>query len=205
LADEKEEDGGSGSEEESRERPPGSLRMPLIIIGVLVVLFAAAGIASQKSKPKPFKTEGSRAVVLPAGDRARFVVVPPCSPPTVITAENASSQISVPGAVAVGIPQGAPPRTVVIPRCGATAAPVPGGPNVPSAAFVLGPGKQVSAVSKVPKGGDPIAYGINAQITVPTGSPVTTIVARQCDGKAKTEKTTVLKPSAGGVAVAPRC
>jgi hypothetical protein len=186
-------------------KPPGSVRLPLTIMAVLILLSVIGGIAFKKSTPKPFKTVGSRAVVLPAGDRARFVVVPPCSPPTVINAANASSQISVPGTVAVGIPQGAPPRTVVVPRCGATAAPMPGALNRPSAAFVLGPGKQVSALDKVPKGGDPLAYGIKQQITVPPGSPVTTIVAPQCDGKATAEKTTILKPSAGGVAVADRC
>jgi hypothetical protein len=198
-------DGGEDEAATATAKPPGSIRIPLTVGAVLILLFVIGGLVFKKSTPKPFKTEGSRAVVLPAGDRARFVVVPPCSPPTVINAANASSQISVPGAVAVGIPQGAPPRTVIVPRCGAKAAPTPGAPNRPSAAFVLGPGKTVSDQEKVPKGGDPVAYGIKAQITVPTGSPVTTIVAPQCDGKAKVEKTTVLKPSTGGVAVAPRC
>ncbi len=196
---------GEGDGATATAKPPGNVRTPLTIMAVLIVLSVIGGIVFKKSTPKPFKTEGSRAVVLPAGDRARFVVVPPCSPPTVINAANASSQISVPGAVAVGIPQGAPPRTIVVPRCGAKAAPMPGGLNRPSAAFVLGPDEQVSAVEKVPKGGDPLAYGIRQQITVPTGSPVTTIVTPQCDGKTKAETTTVLKPSTGGVAVAPRC
>jgi hypothetical protein len=107
----------------------------------------------------------------------------------------------------VGIPAGAPPRTIIVPRCSAKAAPMPGGVNRPSAAFVLGAGKQVSALEKVPKGGDPIAYGIKAQITIPSGSPITTIVAPQCDGKATAEKTTVLNPVSGSktVAVADRC
>jgi hypothetical protein len=186
-------------------KPPGSVRLPLTIGAVMILLFVIGGLVFKKSTPKPFKTVGSRAVVLPAGDRARFVVVPPCSPPTVINAANASSQISVPGAVAVGIPKGAASRTIIVPRCGAKAAPMPGALNRPSAAFVLGPREQVSALEKVPKGGDPLAYGITQQITVPGGSPVTTIVAPQCDGKATALKTTILKPSVGGVAVAPRC
>ena len=187
--------------------PPGSVRLPLIIMGVLIVLFVAGGIAFKKSSPKPFKTEGSRAVVLPPGDRKRIVVVPPCSPPTVITPLNASTQIQVPGAVAVAIPQGAPARTIVIPRCSATAAPSPGAPNIPSGAFVLGPDRTVSDQSKVPKGGDPVAYGIKTQVTLPAGSPATTVVAAPCQGKAKVEKTTVLKPAArsGGVAIAAGC
>src|SRR5438105_1365468 len=113
-------------------------------MGVLILLFVVGGIAFKKSTPKPFKTEGSRAVVLPAGDRQRTVVVPPCSPPTVITPRNADTQIQVPGAVAVAIPRGAPARTVVIPRCSAVAAPSPGAANIPSGAFVLGPGETVS-------------------------------------------------------------
>src|SRR5947208_2945450 len=98
-------------------------------MGVMILVFVVGGILAKKEKPKPFKTVGSRAVVLPAGDRRRTVVVPPCSPPTVITPLNASTQIQVPGAIAVTIPQGAPARTIVIPRCSARAAPSPGAPN----------------------------------------------------------------------------
>ena len=68
--------------------PTGSVTLPFIVMGVLIVLFVAGGIAFKKDKPKPFKTEGSRAVVLPAAERQRTVVVPPCSPQTVITAEE---------------------------------------------------------------------------------------------------------------------
>ena len=185
----------------------GSVRIPLTISAVLIVLFVAGSIAFEKDKPKPFKTEGSRAVVLPAADRLRTVVVPPCSPPTVITTDNARSQISVPGSVAVAIPRGAPPRTVVIPRCSAKAAPSPGAANIPSGAFVLGPGETVSDASTVPKGGDPVAYGIKTQVTLPGASPATVIVAPPCQGKAEVERTTVLKPArgSGGVAIAPKC
>jgi hypothetical protein len=185
----------------------GSVRLPFIIMGVMIALFIAGGIAFQKDKPKPFKTEGSRAVVLPAADRQRTVVVPPCSPPTVITPKNAATQIQVPGAVAVAVPKGAPSRTVVIPRCSATAAPSPGSANIPSGAFVLGPGETVSEVSKVPKGGDPVAFGITQQLTLPTNSPAVAIVAAPCQGKATATKTTVLKPAdgSGGVAIAPGC
>jgi hypothetical protein len=187
--------------------PPGSVRLPFIVMGVLVLIFVVGGILAKKEKPKAFKTEGSRAVVLPAGDRKRAVVVPPCSPPTVVTRKNASTQIAVPGAVAVAIPRGAPARTIVIPRCSAKAAPSPGAPNIPSGAFVLGPDKTVFDVSKLPKGGDPVAYGIRQQVQLPAGSPATTVVAAPCQGKAKAEKITILKPAAGsgGVAIAPEC
>jgi hypothetical protein len=197
----------SAGETSSTAEPPSSIRLPLIVCGVLIALFVAAGIASKKSTPKPYKLQGSRAVVLPVADRLRSVVVPPCSPPTVITPQNAATQIQVQGAVAIAIPKGAPTRTVVIPRCSAKAAPSPGGANVPSSAFVLGPGLSVSSQSSVPKGGDPIAYGINNQVTVPGGSPATTIVAPPCQGTAAAIKTTVLKPTdaSGTVAVAPGC
>jgi hypothetical protein len=187
--------------------PPGSIRLPFIVMGVLILLFVVVGIASKKSSPKPFKTQGSRAVVLPSGDRTRAVVVPPCSSPTVITPQNASAQIAVPGAVAVAVPRRAPARTIVIPRCSARAAPSPGAPNMPSGAFVLGPDKTVSNISKVPKGGDPVAYGITQQVTLPPGSPAKTVVAAPCQGKAEALRTTLLKPArgSGGVAIAPRC
>src|SRR3954464_13010805 len=176
-------------------------------MGVLILLFVVGGILAKKEKPKPFKTEGSRAVVLPAGGQRGVVVVPPCSPPTAITPRNASTQLQVPGAVAVAIARGAPAPTIVIPRCTAQAAPPPGAANIPSGAFVLGPDKTVFDTSKVPKGGDPVAYGITQQVQLPAGSPATTVIAAPCQGKAKAEKTTVLKPAAGsgGVAIAPQC
>jgi hypothetical protein len=107
--------------------------------------------------------------------------------------------------VAVSVRQGEPARTVVIPRCSSTAAPAPGSSNVPSAAFVLGPGEQVSDVQSA-KAADPVASGVKVQVTVPGGSPVTTIVAAPCQGTGSTPKTTVLNPAAGsGVAIAPGC
>jgi hypothetical protein len=197
----------SDSGEATTASPPGSVRIPFIIMAVLIAAFAAVGIASHKSKPKPFKTEGSRAVVLPAGDHARTVVVTPCSPPTVVNAANAAEQISVPGSVAVTVPEGAPTRTVVIPQCPVVSAPKPGALNVPSAAFVLGPGKQAFDTDKVPKGGDPLAYHVKSQVTLPPDSPATTVVARPCLKKVKAERTTILKPAggSGGVAIAPDC
>jgi hypothetical protein len=77
---------------------------------------------------------------------------------------------------------------------------------VPSSAFVLGPGSAVSSLDKVPKGSNPVAFGVRQQVTVPTGSPAATIVAAPCQGKAKTIKTTVLRPATGSsVAIAPGC
>jgi hypothetical protein len=198
-----ENDGGAG--EETSAPTPTRNRVPWIVIGTLLVLMAAAGVAAKKSTTTPVKTEGSRAVVLPPADRTRTVIVPPCSPPTVITASNASSQIDVQGTVAVAVRQGEPARTIVIPRCSAKAAPAPGSPNVPAAAFVLGPGEQVTEVQSA-KAPDPIAAGIKAQVTVPTGSPVTTIVAAPCQGTSTSLRTTVLNPTAGsGIAIAPSC
>jgi hypothetical protein len=190
-----------------KDGPPGSIRLPLMIGAGLIVLFVALSFAFQKDKKKTVvKTEGSRAVVLPAADRARTVVVPPCSPPTVITPENASNQFKVPGAVSLTIPQGAPPRTLVIPRCAAKAKkPTPGAANLPSSLFLLGPGAAVSETEKVPKGGNPVAFGIKPQVTVPTNSPVETIVAAPCQQKPKAARTTVLKPVRGSLAIAPGC
>ena len=76
--------------------PPGSIRLPFIVMGVLIVLFVVGGILAKKEKPKPFKTEGSRAVVLPAGDRKRVVVVPPCS--TAVPAPRTNHSVSGPEA-----------------------------------------------------------------------------------------------------------
>jgi hypothetical protein len=207
VKEEKEAGDDDAAVKSSSAGPPGSVRVPLIIMAVLVAVFAIAGIAAKKSKPKPYKTEGSRAVVLPAGDRQRVVVVPPCSPRAVVNEQNATSLISVPGVVAVALPQGAPARTVVIPRCSSAAAPMPGASNIPSSAFVLGPGETVSDVEKVPKGGDPVAFGIKHQVQIPTGSSITTVVVPPCQTKTPAEKVSVLSPrGAGGkVAIAPDC
>lgn len=198
------------AEEESEEAggpppAPGGTRIVWFVIGALLVLFIAIGVASKKSTPKPFKPEGSRAVVVPTLDRQRTVVVPPCSPPTVIDAANAGSQLQVPGAVAVTLPRGPAARTVVVPRCSAAAAPSPGAANVPSAAFVLGADEQVSD-RPVAKGGDPVAAEIKRQLTVPTGSPAAVVVVPPCQGTAQSPGTTVLAPPAGStVAVAGAC
>src|SRR3954451_7474152 len=187
--------------------PPGSIRLPLIVMGVLILLFVVGGILAKKEKPKPFKTEGSRAVILPAGDRQRVVVVPPCSPRVVATEQNATALKSVNGAVTIALPSGAPARTVVVPRCSSVAAPMPGSPNIPSSAFVLGPGDTVSDAEKVPKGGDPIAFGIKHQVQVPTGSSISTVVVSPCQTKTPVNKVTVLSPDGpgGAVAIAPDC
>lgn len=201
------EDDGDDAGTQKDTNKPGGTRVPWIVMGVLILVFGVASAAAPKKKaPKPFKLEGSRAVVVPTSDRPRVVVVAPCSPAAAITEANASSIIQVPGAIAVSFPGGGTSRSIVIPRCKARAAPQPGGLNVPSSAFVLGPGGTVSSLDKVPKGSNPVAFGIRQQVTVPTGSPATTIVAAPCQGTAKTIKTTVIRPAVGSsVAIAPRC
>jgi hypothetical protein len=205
--EEKDDEAGeeTSADEETSAPAPARNRVPWIVIGVLVLVMGGVGISAKKSETKPVKTEGSRAVVLPPGDRTRTVIVPPCSPRTVISPENATTLIEVQGTIAVALRQGEPARTIVIPRCSAQAAPAPGAPIVPAAAFVLGPGEQVTEVQST-KAPDPVAAGVKAQVTVPTGSPVTTIVAAPCQGKSETPRTTVLNPTGGsGVAIAPSC
>lgn len=188
--------------------PAGGTRIPWIVIGVLILAMAGAGIAAKKKKTTdPVKATGSRAAVVPTADRARTVVVPPCSPPTVIDAANASAQIEVQGAVAVKLPAGEPTHTVVVPRCKAVAAPSPGSANVPSAAFVLEPGEQVSVDEKSPAAtGNQVSSGVTQQVTLPTGTEIDTIIVPPCQGEAKEVKTTVLDPLKGTtIAVAPDC
>jgi hypothetical protein len=200
------EDDGEDAGTQKDPHKPGGTRIPWIVMGVLILVFGVASAASTKKKTKPFKLEGSRAVVVPTSDRSRIVVISPCSPIAAITQANASSIIQVPGAIAVSFPRGGTSRTLVVPRCKAQASPQPGALNVPSSAFVLGPGGVVSSADKVPKGANPVAFGIRQQVTVPTGSPATTIVAAPCQGKAKAVKVTVIRPSNGSnVAIAPRC
>ncbi len=203
MADDSADDAGTRKD----TNKPGGTRVPWIVMGGLILVFVVAGVAaSTKSKTKPFKLEGSRAVVVPTSDRPRTVVVAPCSPAVAITQANATTITQVPGSLAVSFPGGGTSRTIVIPRCEARAAPQPGIANTPSSAFVLGPGGVVSSAEKVPKGSNPVAFGVKQQVTVPTGSPTTLIVAAPCQGKAKAIKTTVLKPAAGSTAaIAPGC
>jgi hypothetical protein len=182
--------------------------MPWFVMGLIVAVLVAGGVASEAFKeepPEPFETKGSRAVVVPTFDRARTVVVPPCSPETQINRANAASQIEVPGAVAVSLPKGPRSRAVVIPRCAAQVAASPGAPNVPSSAFVLAGGQQVSP-SDDPDAPNPVTAGVRQQVTVASGSPVTTIVAAPCQGTAEATRTTVLSPEGNArIAIAPGC
>jgi hypothetical protein len=188
----------------SRPRPPAMTRVPWYVIGAMIFVGVLGGVLIPKSSNK--KTDqGARGVVV-ATDAPRTVVVPPCTPPVVVTPANAETiRSSVQGTTAVTLPRAPGTRVVVVPRCVPGA---PGSPSLPSAAFVLRQGKQTTT-STSSKGGDPIAQGVLRQVLVPPGSPARTVIVPRCRTKSKAKAGSAVQlpppPHGSTVVVAPPC
>jgi hypothetical protein len=166
------------------------------VMAALLVLLAGGAIAAGKKKGGS-AAKGGRAVLVPTGDRARTVVVPPCGTGVAVTQSNAAQQAETTGATRVTIPQRPGIRVVVVPRC-----PARTGGTLPSAAFVLAEG------AKVPVKGDkaarnPVVQDLRSEVVVPQSSPATTIVVPACSAKADKGSSVVVGQSA--IAVAPPC
>ena|SRR5436190_14229994 len=154
-------------------------RAPFIIIGVLAVMLAVAGVvggSSKQSPPKSFVAAGSfRAVVVPT-ETARTVVVTSCNAPAPDARAGARRHLRTPGVTAVRLQPGRGVRTVLVPRCSAAkGTQLNGTANMPSAAFVLKPGSHPPALPAKPQ-----PTGVLAQVVVPGASPVRTIVVPPC-------------------------
>src|SRR5690242_435846 len=95
----------------------GGTRVVWYVMAALLVLLGGGAIAVGSKKGTGSAGKGGRAVLVPTGDRARTVVVPPCATGEAVTSLNASKQIGVTGSTRVTIPQGPGTRVVVVPRC----------------------------------------------------------------------------------------
>jgi hypothetical protein len=195
-------------QESAPEHAEGNRVAYAVMAGLAFVFIVGSIVAgSGKTKKSTAGDEGVRALVLPAGDIARTVVIPPCGTGTTITARNVASQVETPGATVVRLPEDILSRVLLIPRCSAntseagaeTVAPVP------SSVFVVTTGATTAAGTKGSTGTGTIQP--RSQLIVPSASTGQMVVVPPCTGKGRAERATVLSPPAGSptALIAPRC
>jgi hypothetical protein len=185
-------------------------RVGWIVMAGLIVVLGGVAIAMKKDKTKP-KQEASRLLRVPT-DRTRRVIVPPCGTGTNVAAIKADALAKTPGAIVFQLQKLTGERLVLVPRCRASQGAAPSeGVNLPSAAFVLPIGAQVTAG----RGGSAQAgtEKVESQIAIFANSPVDTIVIPRClqtgqqAEKNASGATIVIKGERGDpkVALAPPC
>jgi hypothetical protein len=190
-------------------------RVVWVVIAVLALLMGGIAIAVKPTKEEKGAVPGARALIVP-DDRTRTVLVPPCASGTNVTSNDPAKVRAEPGTVEVTLPAGgAGSRTVAVPHCNSDAGTqtAGGGPNLPSALYVLGIGTNVRPGT----GGEKTlgAGGLESQLVLPTGSSATTIVVTACEEKKSSDEnakgpppTSVLPskpPRPGQALVAPPC
>jgi hypothetical protein len=160
-------------------------RIVLITIAALVVVLVIAGtIGGGSSKKSSSVNVGTRAVIVPTTDAVRTVVVPPCGTGTDVRSANAAAVMNTAGTTSVELPQGAGVRVVLVPKCGAGQGGSGGTSNLPSAAFVPGPGTRLPSVgtgSNASSSQVAAPQDAQLQVTVPNGSPIKTIIVGPCE------------------------
>src|SRR3954469_8668119 len=120
-------------------------RVPYVVGACLAVVFLVGALLSQALKGDKPADRTSRAVIVPTGDRARTLVVPPCGTGAPVQSGDAAGQMHTLGATTIRLPRGPGFRVVVVPRCGAGRAGATGTSPFPSAAFVLRDGSRIKA------------------------------------------------------------
>jgi hypothetical protein len=182
----------------------------IVIVGLIVIMGGIAIAMEKKETTKP-KQEASRLLRVPT-DRERRVIVPPCGTGTNVAATKADVLVKTPGTIAFRLQKETGERLVLIPRCRASQGAAPSeGVNLPSAAFILPIGAQVTAG----RGGSAQAGTelVESQIAIFANSPVDTVVITRCIQSAKeaekhaSGRTIVIKGERGDpkVALAPPC
>jgi hypothetical protein len=170
-------------------------------MAVLIVLFAIGGLVSSK-KTKTNVNAGTRAVIVPTADAARTVLVPPCGTGTNVTSSNAEAVINTTGTIAIALPQGLGTRIVLVPVCSSATT------NLPSAAFVPKPGTPVPPATTGSITSTAVAdtRSIQAQLILPDGSAVRTVVVPPCNSHSPTPAQRILSASGSSTtAIAPAC
>src|SRR4051812_35929402 len=110
----------------------------------IVVVFGGIAIAMKKKTTQP-KQEASRLVRVPT-EGPRQVIVPPCGTGTNVAATKPQALTQTPGTIAFRLSRNNGDRLVLVPRCRASqGAAASEGVNLPSAAFVLPIGAQLTA------------------------------------------------------------
>jgi hypothetical protein len=112
-------------------------------------------------------------------ERAREVIVPPCGTGTNVAATKPAALAKTPGTIAFRLQKDNGDRLVLVPRCRASqGAAASEGVNLPSAAFILPIGAQVTAG----RGGSAQAgtEKVESQLVIPANSTIETIVVPRC-------------------------
>lgn len=185
-----------------------------MIVALIVVLIAGYAIVksvtSNKSSPA---IVGMRAVVMPTGDATRTVVVAPCGTGASVLSANAVAVSQTTGATTILLPQGTGERIVLVPGCSGGHAGFTGLTQLPSSAFVLAPGTPVPPIgaAQASTSNSSTEAGVTTsaqfELTVPTGSPIRTVVLTPCEkANPSTPAQQLLIPTGNSsVAVAPTC
>lgn len=155
---------------------------------ILAIGVPAAVIKQSKDKGTAPHQEISRAVLVPT-DVARRVIVPPCGTGVPVASIPPGELADTPGTISFTLRRGRGDRVLLIPRCRASqGAQASEGANLPSAAFVLPVGADVTAG----RGGSAEAGTeiVQAQIVVPANSSIETVVVPQCiEGREEATRT----------------
>lgn len=152
-------------------------RVGWIVMVAIVVVLGGIAIAMKKKSSEP-QQEAARLVRVPT-EREREVIVPPCGTGTDVAATKPEALTKTPGTIAFRLKKDEGDRLVLVPRCRASqGAQASEGVNLPSAAFILPLGAQVTAG----RGGSAQAgtEKVESQLVVPANSPIKTIVVTRC-------------------------
>jgi hypothetical protein len=177
-------------------------RTPWVVMIVLVVVLGGATAIALKDKDKTApRQEASRLLRVPT-EKARVVIVPPCGTGVNVASETPKALRKTPGTIAFRLAKGRGDRLVLVPRCRASqGAAASEGVELPSAAFILPIGAQVTAG----RGGSAEAgtERVESQLFVPANSTIKTIVVTRCietaqeAQKTATGRTLILNPQRG--------
>jgi hypothetical protein len=181
------------------------------VLVVLVVVFVVGGIIAGKSSKSSTTNvnTGMRALIVPTADSARTVVVPPCGTGAPTASSNAATVIGTTGSTTVELPQGSGSRVVLVPPCGATSGATTTASGFPSSLFVTKPGTTIPSsggASSSDSSAIADARAVQSQLTLPSGTPVKTVVVPACNAKSAPPGGRVLSPSGSSpTVVAPSC
>jgi hypothetical protein len=153
-------------------------RVVWVVMAGLIIVLGGIAIAMKKGPKSKPKQEAARLLRVPT-EREREVIVPPCGTGTNVAVTKPEELVKTPGTIAFRLQRGNGDRLVLIPRCRASqGAAASEGVNLPSAAFVLPIGAQVTAG----RGGSAQAgtEKVESQLVVPANSSIETIVVTRC-------------------------
>jgi hypothetical protein len=181
------------------------------MLALLVVLVAGYAIAKSLKGTPSAEIAGTRAVVVPTNDGAFTVIVAPCGTGANVLTSNVAALRQTTGTITIQLPKGQGERSVLVPACGGGHAGSVGGSELPSAAFVPAAGLPLPPIGAgKPTTTTPEAGSLEStqlEVTVPTGSPIRTVVVSPCEKTRLSGPAQQLLSPAGNssTAVAPAC